>query len=195
MYIWFHGLIPASLFKEEIPFLTKKKKKWLEGLLHYQPGFLTFLLSIKIKRPGKKSKQGFIRVPAAAGSGKKQATGTLSLQLTPWSGRGPSWFLLQGKDKGRSRGQARGVAQVLLCAGDMCGLLLSDMALEFLVFVSSHNLPQLHMHTVIFSPLQLLCILLPKEMFVQVQSLQPLQQMVLDPRSLSPHCSMRQIQH
>ena len=34
------------------------------------------------------------------------------------------------------------------------------------------NLPQGHMHTVIFSPVQLLCILLLEERCVQVQALQ-----------------------
>ena len=34
------------------------------------------------------------------------------------------------------------------------------------------NLPQLHMHAVIFSPVQFLCILLLQETFVQVQALQ-----------------------
>ena len=43
----------------------------------------------------------------------------------------------------------------------------------FLVFLYLvHNLPQLCMHAVIFSPLQFLCILLLKERFVQVQALQ-----------------------
>ena len=35
------------------------------------------------------------------------------------------------------------------------------------------NLPHLHLHTVIFSPLQLLCILFLKERYVKVQSGQP----------------------
>ena len=43
--------------------------------------------------------------------------------------------------------------------------------LDFLYLV--HNLPQLDMHTVIFSPLWFLCILLLDETFVQVQALQP----------------------
>ena len=43
-----------------------------------------------------------------------------------------------------------------------------------------HNLPQLHMHTVSFSPLQFLCILLLEKLFVQVQTLQ---QRVSGPRS------------
>ena len=35
------------------------------------------------------------------------------------------------------------------------------------------NLPHLHMHTVIFGPLEFLCILWPEETFVQVHTLQP----------------------
>ena len=46
--------------------------------------------------------------------------------------------------------------------------------LGFLVFLCLlvQNLPQLHVHAVIFSPIQFLCILLLEEMFVQVQALQ-----------------------
>ena len=48
----------------------------------------------------------------------------------------------------------------------------SEVAVGFLVFLHFlvHNLPRLCMHVVIFSPLYLLCILLLKEMFVQVQT-------------------------
>lgn len=43
----------------------------------------------------------------------------------------------------------------------------------FLVFVYLvvHNLPQLFTHTVIFSPLQFLCVLLLEEIFVYLQAL------------------------
>ena len=47
----------------------------------------------------------------------------------------------------------------------LCGVLV------FLYFAVS-NLPQLSMHTLSFSPLQLLCILVFEETFVQVQALQ-----------------------
>ena len=58
----------------------------------------------------------------------------------------------------------------------------SEVAVGFLVFLYLvvHYLPQLHMPTVIFSPLSFLCILLLKETFVQVQALQ---QRVPGPRS------------
>ena len=58
----------------------------------------------------------------------------------------------------------------------------SEVAVGFLVFLYLvvHNLPQLDMHTVIFSPLWFLCILLLEETFVQVQALQ---QRVPGPRS------------
>ena len=49
----------------------------------------------------------------------------------------------------------------------------SGVKAEFLVFFLClvHNLPQLCMHTAIFSPLEFLCILLLEERFVQVQVL------------------------
>lgn len=57
----------------------------------------------------------------------------------------------------------------------------SEVAFGILVFLYLvHNLPQLHMHMVIFSPLQLLCILFLQETFAQVQTLQ---QRTLGPRS------------
>ena len=48
------------------------------------------------------------------------------------------------------------------------------MAVGFLVslYLVAHNLPQLHMHEVIFSPLECLRILLLEETFVQGQALQ-----------------------
>ena len=48
------------------------------------------------------------------------------------------------------------------------------MAVEFLgLFVPFvHNLLQLHMHTLVFSPIKFLCILLLEERFVQEQALQ-----------------------
>ena len=49
-----------------------------------------------------------------------------------------------------------------------------------------HNLPQLHMHTVSFSPLQFLCILLLEETFVQVQALQQSPGSQVSGTSLSP---------
>ena len=59
----------------------------------------------------------------------------------------------------------------------------SEMAVGFLVFLYLvHNLPQLCMHAVIFSPLWFLCILLLEKVFVWVQALQ---QRVPDPRSQS----------
>ena len=67
---------------------------------------------------------------------------------------------------------------MVLCAGGMHSTLLLLLALQkwqlgFSLFVSFvQNLPQLHMLTVIFSPLEFLCVLLPKETFVQVQALQ-----------------------
>ena len=77
-----------------------------------------------------------------------------------------------------------------LCAGGMHSTLLLLLALQkwllvFLVFLylAVYNLPQLCMYTVTFSPLQFLCIFLLEEMFVQVQALQPLQQIVLGPSS------------
>ena len=75
---------------------------------------------------------------------------------------------------------------MVLCAGGMHSTLLLLLALQkwqlgFSLFVSFvQNLPQLHMLTVIFSPLEFLCILLLQEMFVQVQALQ---QRSLGPRS------------
>ena len=82
---------------------------------------------------------------------------------------------------------------VVLCAGGMRSALLLLLALQkwqlvFLVFLYLviHNLPQLHMHTVIFSPVWFLCILVLKETFAQVQALQ---QKVPDP-SLS-HSPLR----
>ena len=52
-------------------------------------------------------------------------------------------------------------------------LALQKWPLGFRLFVSFvQNLPQLRMLTVIFSPLEFLCVLLPKETFVQVQALQ-----------------------
>ena len=48
-----------------------------------------------------------------------------------------------------------------------------DVTVGFLVFLYLvHNLPQLHMHIVIYSSLQFLYILLLKEMFVQMTELQ-----------------------
>ena len=51
----------------------------------------------------------------------------------------------------------------------------SEAAVEFLVFsgLIVHNLPQLYLHRVIFSPLSFLCILSLEERCVQVQALQP----------------------
>ena len=48
----------------------------------------------------------------------------------------------------------------------------SEVAVGFLVFsyLVVHILPPLCMHTAIFSPRQILCILLPEETFVQVQA-------------------------
>ena len=68
-------------------------------------------------------------------------------------------------------------ALVVPCAGIMCSIVLSLLApqkwqLDFGLFVSCHYLPQLLMHVVIFSPLEFLCILFLKEMFVQMQALQ-----------------------
>ena len=58
----------------------------------------------------------------------------------------------------------------------------SEVALGFLVSVYLvHNLPQLRMHTFIFSPLQFLCILSPEETSVHVQAQQ---QTVSGPKSL-----------
>ena len=50
----------------------------------------------------------------------------------------------------------------------------SEAAVGFLAFLylMVHNLPQLWVYAIIFSLLQFLCILLLKEMFVQVQALQ-----------------------
>ena len=71
----------------------------------------------------------------------------------------------------------RGHAQYPAFASDP-----SEVAAGFLVSLYHVvcNLPQLHMHAVIFSPLQFLCILLLKKTFVQVQTLQ---QSVPGPRS------------
>ena len=50
----------------------------------------------------------------------------------------------------------------------------SEVAVGFLVFsyLVFHNLTQLHMHAIIFNPLQFLCILMFDVTFVQVHSLQ-----------------------
>lgn len=67
---------------------------------------------------------------------------------------------------------------VVLCAGIMTStLLLLPAALKspwvFGLFVSCFDyLPQLHMHAIIFNPLQFLCILMLDVTFVQVHSLQ-----------------------
>ena len=67
-------------------------------------------------------------------------------------------------------------ALVVPCAGIMCSTLLSLLApqkWQLGLFVSCcHNLPQPLMHVVIFSPLEFLCILFLKEIFVQMQALQ-----------------------
>lgn len=52
-------------------------------------------------------------------------------------------------------------------------LALQKWQLGFLVFLFLvRNLPQLRTHSVISSPLPFLCMLLPQEVFVQVQALQ-----------------------
>ena len=51
----------------------------------------------------------------------------------------------------------------------------SEVAVGFFsvfLYLVAHNLPQLHMHEVIFSPLECLRILLLEEIFVQLSSLQ-----------------------
>jgi len=97
-----------------------------------------------------------------------------------------SWFLRQ--DKGWEEGwlrwsahplddvECRGQAQYPAFAPGS-----SEVALGFLVSVYLvHNLPQLRMYTFIFSPLQFLCILSPKETSVHVQAQQ---QTVSGPKS------------
>ena len=103
-----------------------------------------------------------------------------------------SRFLTSGEGRGVSRDPAegrlkwfahplgcvvcRGHAQYPAFAPHPLLLLpaLQRWQLGFLVsfYLVVQNLPQLHMHTVIFSPLSFLCILLLKETFVQVQALQ-----------------------
>ena len=58
----------------------------------------------------------------------------------------------------------------------------SEVAVGFLVFLYLvvHNLPQVHMHTVVFSPLWFLCVLLLQERCVRAPALQ---QRVPSPRS------------
>ena len=67
---------------------------------------------------------------------------------------------------------------VVVCAGGMCSTLLllwalSEVAVGFLgfLYLAVYSLPQLGMHIDIFSLLYFLCILLPQEVFVQVQAL------------------------
>lgn len=91
------------------------------------------------------------------------------------------------------------ISLVVLCAGDCVAPCFcsrhptfspcsSEVAVRIFcclsfLYLIVYNLPWLHMHVVIFSPLQFLCILLFKKMFVQVQALEPLQQSVPSPWS------------
>ena len=67
---------------------------------------------------------------------------------------------------------------MVLCAASMCSPLLQPLVLHkwqlVFLYIVHHNFPQLHMHTVIFSPLQFLFIniLLLEETSIQVQALQ-----------------------
>ena len=72
-----------------------------------------------------------------------------------------------------------GLPLVVLYAGATCSTLpwlpaLQKLQLGFFVFLYLlvHNLPQLHIHAVIFSPLEFLCIVLLEETYAQVQALQ-----------------------
>ena len=68
---------------------------------------------------------------------------------------------------------------MVLCAGGMCSSLLLLRTLQkwqfsslVSLYLSSKIFPNCCMHAVIFSPIQFLCILLLKERYVQVQTLQ-----------------------
>ena len=100
-----------------------------------------------------------------------------------------SWFLVWGKGRGVNRSgrwDSLGglpTPQMVLCAGGMCSSLLLLRTLQkwqfsslVSLYLSSKIFPNCCMHAVIFSPIQFLCILLLKERYVQVQTLQ--------------HCSM-----
>ena len=109
--------------------------------------------------------------------------------LLAHSQRGASLFLLREEDRGEFRdwaeGQLRCVAHPLVwCWAEgmlstcFCSIFLQapqKWQLGFLVslYLWVQNLPHLYLHTVIFSPLQLLCILFLKEIHVKVQSGQP----------------------
>ena len=112
--------------------------------------------------------------------------------LLPGGGGGASWSLICAEGRGVSRGsgQRRGLGglpnpSVVLCAGGMRSTLLlfltpcfcswlfrSGSWVIWSLYLVVHDLPQLRMHTVTFSPLYFLCILLLEETFVLVQALQ-----------------------
>lgn len=76
---------------------------------------------------------------------------------------------------------------VVLCIGSLCSplLLLSTPQKWQLGFVycSADSLPQLHMHAVIFGPLEFLCFVARGDICSGANILQLLQQRVLRPRS------------
>ena len=135
--------------------------------------------SIEINQsPDQKFRQGFTGAPAAARS-----------RFSSFSfadGGGVSWFLIQGEGSDVARGWDGGWLRCFAwlfgyvkraCAVVPCfcfWLLRSGNVGVLLVFLYLvvHTLPPQHLHAIIFSPLQFLCILLLGETFVQVQVLQ-----------------------
>ena len=101
--------------------------------------------------------------------------------LLPERGRaGPLGVMVGAIGGSGQRGGLGGLSTplVMLCAGIILSTCFWSWHLRngswvlAVLYHVVHNLPQLSMHRVIFSPLQFLCILLLREMFVQVQALQ-----------------------
>ena len=120
--------------------------------------------------------------------------------LTPQGGREASWSPLWGKGRGGPRVQPEGwLRWPAHPFGGVCRrhaqnpafapntLLLHSVLQQWqlgvvvFLYLVVPNLPQLHRHAVIFSPLAFLCILCLREVLVQMQALQPLQPRVPGP--------------
>ena len=133
-------------------------------LYWYQSRSLTFPINRNWPqaRQKKKLKQGFIGAPFKGIREEEKA-----------SNRFPR-VLPEGGPSGSFYGVKAGPCTIpCFCSGQPV-FPPSSLEVGFLgLFVSFvHNLPQLHTHAVIFSPIQFLCVLLLEEMFIQVHALQ-----------------------